>query len=73
MSVNDLAARFRALHRDGFFILPNAWDAASAALIAAAGAKAIGTTSSGVSWALGAPEIQFPTNSVMAHWAMQPS
>jgi 2-methylisocitrate lyase-like PEP mutase family enzyme len=34
-------------------VLPNAWDAASAALIEAAGAAAIATTSAGVSWALG--------------------
>ena len=34
-------------------ILPNAWDAGSARLFESVGAKAIATTSSGVSWALG--------------------
>jgi 2-methylisocitrate lyase-like PEP mutase family enzyme len=34
-------------------VLPNAWDAGSAAVIAAAGARAIATTSGGVSWSLG--------------------
>ena len=44
---------FRDLHRRGDpLLLANAWDAASAAVIAAAGAKAIATTSSGVAWAL---------------------
>jgi 2-methylisocitrate lyase-like PEP mutase family enzyme len=49
----DRAARFAALHRTGAFILPNAWDVASAALIAAAGFPAIATTSSGVAFSFG--------------------
>jgi len=57
MTVSDVqharAAAFRALHRSGVFVLPNAWDAGSAVLIAAAGAAAIATTSAGVSWSLG--------------------
>jgi 2-methylisocitrate lyase-like PEP mutase family enzyme len=47
------AETFRALHHEGIFVLPNAWDAGSAAMIAAAGAQAIATTSAGVSWSLG--------------------
>ncbi|WP_367130232.1 isocitrate lyase/phosphoenolpyruvate mutase family protein [Saccharothrix sp. HUAS TT1] len=43
----------RDLHADGVLVLPNAWDAGSAALIARAGAKAVATTSGGVSWSLG--------------------
>ncbi|HEX6524513.1 MAG TPA: isocitrate lyase/phosphoenolpyruvate mutase family protein [Streptosporangiaceae bacterium] len=52
----ERATRFRALHRGAVLVLPNAWDAASAALIEAAGAAAIATTSAGVSWAMGAPD-----------------
>lgn len=48
----------RDLHADGVLVLPNAWDAGSAALIARAGAKAVATTSGGVSWALGRPDGQ---------------
>jgi 2-methylisocitrate lyase-like PEP mutase family enzyme len=47
------AEAFRSLHGEGIFVLPNAWDAGSAAMIAAAGAQAIATTSAGVSWSLG--------------------
>jgi 2-methylisocitrate lyase-like PEP mutase family enzyme len=47
------AATLRSLHADGVFVLPNAWDAGSAAMIAAAGAQVIATTSAGVSWSLG--------------------
>ncbi|MEU5873455.1 isocitrate lyase/phosphoenolpyruvate mutase family protein [Glycomyces sp. NPDC047369] len=53
---NEKAARFRALHTAPPFILPNCWDAASAAVIAAAGASAIATTSAGVAWSLGRPD-----------------
>lgn len=52
------AETLRALHQDGIFVLPNAWDAGSAAMIAAAGAPAIATTSAGVSWSLGRPDGQ---------------
>jgi 2-methylisocitrate lyase-like PEP mutase family enzyme len=45
---------FRALHRPGRpFVLPNAWDVASAAALARAGFRAIGTTSLGVAAAAG--------------------
>ncbi|NEA36203.1 isocitrate lyase/phosphoenolpyruvate mutase family protein [Streptomyces sp. SID13031] len=55
MSIDRLAqARaFRALHTDGPLVLPNAWDPGSARAIEAAGAKAVATTSAGVSWAEG--------------------
>jgi 2-methylisocitrate lyase-like PEP mutase family enzyme len=46
------AETFRSLHGEGIFVLPNAWDAGSAAMIAGAGAQAIATTSAGVSWSL---------------------
>jgi 2-methylisocitrate lyase-like PEP mutase family enzyme len=49
----DRASRLRALHAGGTLVLPNAWDAASAAVIADAGAAAIATTSAGVAWSLG--------------------
>lgn len=45
---------FAALHRRGEpFVLPNAWDVASAVLLAGAGFPAIGTTSMGVNAAAG--------------------
>jgi 2-methylisocitrate lyase-like PEP mutase family enzyme len=48
------AGGFAALHRRGQpFILPNAWDVASALLLAAAGFPAVGTTSLGVTAAAG--------------------
>ncbi|MHC0429398.1 isocitrate lyase/PEP mutase family protein [Streptomyces sp. O3] len=60
------AEALRALHADGVFVLPNAWDAGSAALIARAGAKAVATTSGGVSWSLGHPDGQRLSRDEMA-------
>jgi 2-methylisocitrate lyase-like PEP mutase family enzyme len=46
--------RFRALHeRSEAFVMPNAWDAASAALLARAGFEAVGSTSLGLAFSLG--------------------
>lgn len=50
---NAQARAFRALHENGPLVLPNAWDPGSARAIEAAGAKAVATTSAGVSWAEG--------------------
>ncbi|MFD8805639.1 isocitrate lyase/phosphoenolpyruvate mutase family protein [Streptomyces sp. NPDC059597] len=51
------ARLFRSLHTPSApLALANAWDAASARLVEAAGASAIATTSAGVSWALGSPD-----------------
>jgi 2-methylisocitrate lyase-like PEP mutase family enzyme len=48
------AARFHALHAGpDVLVLPNAWDAASAALMEDAGAKAVATSSAAVAWARG--------------------
>ncbi|HYW50380.1 MAG TPA: isocitrate lyase/phosphoenolpyruvate mutase family protein, partial [Gemmatimonadaceae bacterium] len=59
MTQQDLATRFRQLHRaDAPLVLANAWDAMSARLVEEAGAQAIATTSAGISWALGAPDGQ---------------
>ncbi|NJC73101.1 isocitrate lyase/phosphoenolpyruvate mutase family protein [Planosporangium thailandense] len=50
-------ARFRALHHgDQPLLLPNVWDYASAAALAARGFPALGTTSLGVAAAVGEPD-----------------
>jgi len=52
------AAAFHALHRAGEvpLVLVNVWDAASARLVEVAGATAIATSSSAISWSLGFPD-----------------
>lgn len=59
MSLRDRAAAFRRLHRADartILVLPNAWDVISARLVEEAGARAIATTSAGISWSLGRPD-----------------
>jgi 2-methylisocitrate lyase-like PEP mutase family enzyme len=52
------AQLLRSLHVGAPLVLPNAWDAASAVLIADAGAQVIATTSGGAAWSLGRPDGQ---------------
>jgi len=48
------ALRFLGLHKGPhILVLPNAWDAASALVLEAAGAPALGTTSGGIAFSLG--------------------
>ncbi|MDR7117145.1 isocitrate lyase/phosphoenolpyruvate mutase family protein [Caulobacter sp. BE254] len=52
--MTSTADRFHALHAGPeVLVLPNAWDAASAALMEDAGAKAVATSSAAVAWARG--------------------
>jgi 2-methylisocitrate lyase-like PEP mutase family enzyme len=46
-------AAFTALHDGRGFVMPNAWDAGSARVLADAGFAAIGTTSAGIAFSLG--------------------
>ena len=53
----DSTSRFRALHAGPVgFVMPNAWDAASALLLADAGFAAVATTSAGIAFSLGKPD-----------------
>lgn len=57
MDQTTTAEAFAALHHTGeILILPNAWDAASAAIMEDAGAKAVATSSAAVAWAHGYPD-----------------
>ena len=55
---SDKAATFRGLHAEGPepLVLVNVWDAASAKLVEQAGAQALATSSSAISWSLGFPD-----------------
>ncbi|MCI3270856.1 isocitrate lyase/phosphoenolpyruvate mutase family protein [Streptomyces cylindrosporus] len=56
-SSRDRAEAFRSLHVPGRpLVLPNAWDTSSARLVEDAGARAVATTSAGLSWALGSAD-----------------
>ncbi|WP_407538842.1 isocitrate lyase/phosphoenolpyruvate mutase family protein [Deinococcus radiomollis] len=52
LQLPEHASYFAALHRTGF-LLPNAWDAASARIFENAGCAALGTTSAGIAYSRG--------------------
>ncbi|WP_280876127.1 isocitrate lyase/PEP mutase family protein [Streptomyces pseudovenezuelae] len=52
----QLAERFVELHKEGCFLLPNAWDVGSAKVLESAGFSALATTSAGVAFSLGRPD-----------------
>jgi 2-methylisocitrate lyase-like PEP mutase family enzyme len=49
-------ARFRRLHDEGCFLIPNPWDAGTAVALAALGFPALATTSAGFSFSKGLPD-----------------
>jgi 2-methylisocitrate lyase-like PEP mutase family enzyme len=58
-SIAAKARAFKELHRrPDIFLMPNAWNAGSARLLAAAGFAAIGTTSAGIAYSLGRPDYE---------------
>ncbi|MEE9313641.1 MAG: isocitrate lyase/phosphoenolpyruvate mutase family protein [Rhizobiaceae bacterium] len=58
MDQQDKAVAFREMHVAGDpFVIPNAYDIGSAKMLAALGAKAIATTSSGFAFTLGRPDM----------------
>jgi len=60
MDQKTKAETFAGLHRGpDILVLPNAWDAASAAVMEDAGAKAVATSSAAVAWAHGYPDGDF--------------
>lgn len=69
-SIAEKRATFRALHREGFFIIPNAWDGGSARRLAALGFKAIASTSAGAAWAAGEADGALGLEAMLAHLRM---
>lgn len=69
-SISDIAARrrtFRAMHVQGCFVLPNAWDVGGARQLQGLGFKALATTSAGYAWSQGLPEGGFTRDMVLDH------
>ncbi|WP_037602020.1 isocitrate lyase/PEP mutase family protein [Streptacidiphilus rugosus] len=61
----EKALRLRALADSSLLVLPNAWDAGSAAVIASTGAPVVATTSGGVAWSLGRGDGQHASREAM--------
>ena len=55
----EKAKAFLRMHQtEGMFVIPNAWDAASAYIYEKAGFAAVATTSAGIAYALGYPDVE---------------
>jgi 2-methylisocitrate lyase-like PEP mutase family enzyme len=67
MSVDSLRERFEALHHEGTFLMPNAWDIGSAKILASLGFQAIATTSSGFAASLGRMDQQTTLDELSDH------
>ena len=66
-SQTSLAAKFRALHESGCFVLPNPWDIGSAIYLQHLGFKALATTSAGFAFSRGKPDGGVPRDEMLAH------
>ena len=66
-TVQDKRTRFRALHAEGCFTLPNPWDIGSAIALESLGFSAIASTSAGMAWSMGRPDNGVSRDEVLAH------
>jgi 2-methylisocitrate lyase-like PEP mutase family enzyme len=64
---SDVRDRFRQLHADGLFVMPNPWDIGSARLLAWLGFPALATTSSGHAATLGRLDQHVARDELLAH------
>src|SRR2546429_9682596 len=63
----SLAAKFRALHESGCFVLPNPWDIGTAVYLQHLGFKALATTSAGFAFSRGRPDGGVPRDEMLSH------
>jgi 2-methylisocitrate lyase-like PEP mutase family enzyme len=66
-SQTSLAAKFRALHKSGCFVLPNPWDIGTAIYLEHLGFKALATTSAGFAFSRSKPDGGVPRDEMLAH------
>jgi 2-methylisocitrate lyase-like PEP mutase family enzyme len=67
MDLRAKRASFRALHREGCFVLPNPWDLGGIRRLEKAGFKALASTSSGAAWAMGRNDGELSRDEVLEH------
>ena len=64
---DGLRQLFADLHREGTFLMPNAWDIGSAKLLASLGFPAVATTSAGLGAALGRMDQEVSLDELVVH------
>jgi 2-methylisocitrate lyase-like PEP mutase family enzyme len=63
----SIAAKFRAMHETGCFVLPNPWDIGTAIYLEHLGFKALATTSAGFAFSRGKSDGAVPRDEMLAH------
>jgi 2-methylisocitrate lyase-like PEP mutase family enzyme len=66
-TVAEKRARFRSLHAQGCFVLPNPWDVGSARVLQSLGFQALATTSSGFAWSRGRADGALSREHILDH------
>src|SRR5436189_3153544 len=61
------AAKFRAMHDSGCFVIPNPWDVGTAIYLEHLGFNALATTSAGFAFSRGKPDGDVPRDEMLAH------
>lgn len=69
MDVTERRDRLRALHLTGTFVIPNPFDRGSARLLEAMGAAALATTSAGLAFSRGRPDMSIDRDTLVGHVA----
>ncbi|SIO27708.1 2-Methylisocitrate lyase, PEP mutase family [Singulisphaera sp. GP187] len=68
-TVAEKRAKFRSLHQEGCFVLPNPWDAGSARMLQHLGFAALASTSTGYAWTTGRPDYTVTREDVLGYLA----
>jgi len=66
-TIADKRQTFRDLHETGCFVIPNPWDAGSAAILQDAGFKALASTSAGFAWSHARPDYNVARDDLLVH------
>jgi methylisocitrate lyase len=66
---HEAIAKFRRLHDQGCFVLPNPWDVGTAIYLQYLGFKALATTSAGCAFSRGKPDGHLPLEEMLTHIA----
>jgi len=66
-TIADRRRRFRALHEQGCFVLPNPWDVGTTRYLQQLGFEALATTSAGAAFSAGLPDTAVTRDAMLAH------
>ena len=66
-TVAEKRQTFRELHETGCFVIPNPWDAGSAAILQSLGFRALASSSAGFAWSNARPDYNLARDDVLSH------